>query len=164
MIPSIILIHGTVPSAAVWIQASHGHGKSTPRLISSLSPSRHSWTFGQNKHMTSTTNLNLDASSLTVFAANLAALPSDEIRKAKSLYIRNAISDYRMSIKSAKGFLIVMGILSIIPIFLIVSVPAFLGYRAGKENGRQKIMNALDAWRADLGHDHDALLDLLDKH
>ena len=65
--------------------------------------------------MNPTTTLNLDASALTAFAGNLAALPADEIRKAKSLFIRNAIADYPMTLKSSKGFLTVMGVMCIIP-------------------------------------------------
>jgi hypothetical protein len=108
--------------------------------------------------MIPTTTLNLDASALTAFAANLATLPADEVRKAKSLFIRNSISDYQMTLKSTKGFLIVMGVMCIIPIFLVVFIPAFLGYKAAKENGRQKIINALEVWRPDLGSDYDALM------
>jgi hypothetical protein len=99
-------------------------------------------------------NITLDSSALTTFAASLATLPKDEMRKAKSLFIRNAIADYRMTIKSSKGFLIVMGIMSIIPVFLVVFIPAYLGYRAAKENGKQKIRNALEVWKDDLGEDY----------
>lgn len=112
--------------------------------------------------MNSTTTLNLDASALATFAASLATLPADEIRKAKSLFLRNSISDYKMSLKTSKGLLVVMGIMCIIPIFLIVFIPAYLGYKAGMENGRQKIINALEVWRADLGAEYDSLLNLLD--
>ena len=113
--------------------------------------------------MNSTTILNLDASALSAFAANLATLPADEIRKAKSLFLRNSIADYKMSLKTSKGFLVVMGILCIIPIFLVVFIPAYLSYKAGKENGRQKIINALEVWRADLGSEYADLLNLLDQ-
>ncbi|MGF1678854.1 MAG: hypothetical protein ACFCUX_06645 [Candidatus Methylacidiphilales bacterium] len=113
--------------------------------------------------MNSTTHLSLDASALTAFSATLATLPADEIRKAKSLFLRNSISDYKMSLKASKGFLVVMGIMCIIPIFLVVFIPAYLGYKAEKENGRQKIINALEVWRADLGAEYDALLSLLNR-
>ncbi len=101
--------------------------------------------------------ISLDPSTLTTFAAALATLPGDEIRKAKSLFIRNAIADYRMTLKSTKGFLIVLGVMSIIPVFLIVFIPAFFSYRAAKENGKQKIKNALEVWKDDLGSDYDLL-------
>jgi hypothetical protein len=108
--------------------------------------------------MNTTTQIALDPSALTTFAASLATLPKDEIRKAKSLYVRNAIADYKMMVKTSKGFLIVLGVLSIIPIFLFVFIPTLIGYRAGKENGRQKIKNALEVWRDDLGDDYHSLL------
>ena len=99
-------------------------------------------------------NITLDSSALSTFAASLATLPKDEMRKAKSLFIRNAIADYRMTIKSTKGFLVVMGIMCIIPIFLVVFIPALLSYKAAKENGKQKIHNALEAWKEDLEEDY----------
>lgn len=99
----------------------------------------------------------LDAAALTTFAANLAGLPKDEIRKAKSLYIRNAIADFEAQRQGAKGMLWVLGILCIIPLFLIVFIPALIGYRAGNKAAIQKIRNALDVWRDDLGQEYDSL-------
>ena len=102
-------------------------------------------------------NITLDSSALSTFAASLGTLPKEEMRKAKSLFIRDAIADYRMTMKSSKGFLIVMGILCVIPVFLVVFIPALLGYRATKENGKQKIKNALEVWKDDLGEDYHLL-------
>lgn len=96
--------------------------------------------------------------ALTSFAAALATLPEAEIRKAKSLYIRNAIADYRMTMKNSLGLLIVLGVMSIIPVFLVVFIPSFISYRAARDNGKQKILNALAVWQDDLGPDYDALL------
>jgi hypothetical protein len=107
--------------------------------------------------MNTSAQLSLDPSALSTFAASLTNLPKEEIRKAKSLFIRNSIADYRMMLKTSKGFLIVLGILSIIPIFLVVFIPSLIGYRASKVNGRQKILNALEVWRSDLEGDYDAL-------
>ncbi|GAT34794.1 hypothetical protein TSACC_23228 [Terrimicrobium sacchariphilum] len=111
---------------------------------------------------TSASQLSLDPAALTAFVASLSTLPTDEIRKAKSLFIRNAIADYRMNLKSFRIMMVMMGILSIIPIFLIVFIPSFIGYRALKENGRQKILNALEVWRSDLGSDYEGLMAELD--
>lgn len=94
--------------------------------------------------------------------ASLSALPADEIRKAKSLFIRNAIADYRMNLKSGRVMMVIMGILCIVPIFLVVFIPSLTSYRAFKENGRQKILNALEVWRNDLGGDYERLLTELD--
>lgn len=106
--------------------------------------------------------LSLDPAALTAFVASLSALPADEIRKAKSLFIRNAIADYRMNMKSSRVTLVMMGILSIVPIFLIVFIISFIGCRALKENGRQKILNALEVWRSDIGSDYAELMSALD--
>ncbi len=110
----------------------------------------------------SAAQLSLDPAALTAFVASLSALPTDEIRKAKSLFIRNAIADYRMSRKSLRVMVVVMGLLCIVPIFLVVFIPTFISYRAFKENGRQKILNALEVWRSDLGGDYEDLLSALD--
>lgn len=104
--------------------------------------------------MSAASQISLDPSTLTTFAATLATLPAEEIRKAKSLFIRNAIADYRMTIKTTRAFLIVIGIMSLIPLFLIVFLPAFFSYRAARENGKQKIRNALEVWKDDLGSDY----------
>jgi hypothetical protein len=47
--------------------------------------------------------------------------------------------------------------MSVIPVFLIVFVPAFFSYRAMRENGKQKILNALEVWKDDLGTDYTTL-------
>lgn len=107
--------------------------------------------------MSTPSQIAFDPSALTAFAASLASLPKEEIRKAKSLYIRNAIADYKMTLKTSRGFLVVMGIMSIIPVFLVVFIPAFIGYRAAKENGKRKIMNALEVWKDDLELDYEML-------
>ncbi len=110
----------------------------------------------------SASQLSLDPAALTAFVASLSALPAEEIRKAKSLFIRNAIADYRMSLKSCRAGLVVLGILCVVPIVLIAFIPAFISHKAFKENGRQKILNALEVWRYDLGNDYEGLLAELD--
>jgi len=107
--------------------------------------------------------ISLDPSALSAFTASLAALPRDEVRKAKSLFIRNAIADYRMAMKSTKGFLIMFGIMSIIPIFLLITIPAFISYKAAKENGKQKIINALEVWKEYLADDYLQLIQQIEK-
>ncbi len=105
----------------------------------------------------------LDPATLSAFAARLSGLPKEEIRKAKSLYVRNSLSDLRMMLKSTRAFLWVMGVMSLIPIFLVVFIPAFLSYRALKQNGIEKIRNALEVWRSDLQGDYDELLAQVNK-
>ena len=104
-------------------------------------------------------SFSLAPSALSTFAASLTALPSEEIRKAKSLFIRNAIADYEMIVSSSRGMVITMGILSIIPVFLIVFIPTLISYRAAKKNGKQKIINALEVWKEELEEDYHKLLE-----
>ena len=104
--------------------------------------------------MSEETRMALDPAALSAFAATLSNLPKDEIRKAKKLYILNAIADFQAQCASGKAFVITMGVMSIIPIFLIAFIPTLISYRSGVTAGRQKILNAIDVWRDDLGDDH----------
>ena len=100
----------------------------------------------------------LDAAALAAFAATLATLPKDEIQKAKKLYILNAIADFDAQCTSGKAMLITMGILCIIPVFLVVFIPGLIAYRSGVKAGRQKILNAIEVWKDDLGSDYASIL------
>jgi hypothetical protein len=101
----------------------------------------------------------LDSASLSAFAATLTNLPREEIHKAKRLYILNALADFEAQRKSSKAMIIVMGIMCIIPIFLIVFIPALIGYRSAIRALRQKILNAVEVWKDDLGPDYQELRD-----
>ena len=104
--------------------------------------------------MSDETKATMDPAALAAFAATLGNLPKDEIQKAKKLYILNAIADFQAQRASGKALVIVMGVMSIVPIFLIVFIPVLIGYRSGIKAGRQKILNAIDVWRDDLGGDY----------
>jgi len=96
----------------------------------------------------------LDPAALSAFAATLTNLPKGEIAKAKKLYILNAIADFEAQRTAGRAMIITMGVLSIIPIFLIVFIPALIGYRSGITAGKQKILNAVEVWKEDLGADY----------
>lgn len=100
----------------------------------------------------------LDPTALTAFTATLSTLPRDEIRKAKSLFIRNAIVDFQLSRSTGKTMLIVLGVMSIVPVFLVVFIPSLASYLKGNEAAKQKIRNAIDVWRDDLGPEAATLL------
>lgn len=91
--------------------------------------------------------------ALAAFAGVLANLPKEEIRKAKKLYIMNAIEDFKALRGSARAMIITMGLLSIIPIFLVVFIPVLIAYRKNIKAARQKILNAIEVWGDDLGSD-----------
>lgn len=59
----------------------------------------------------------LSPEKLQLFAAALSGLSPEEVRKSKSLYLRNAIAEYRAMQASLEGFAQAQGCLSIIPIF-----------------------------------------------
>ena len=59
----------------------------------------------------------LSPEKLQLFVAGLSGLSQEEVRKAKSLYIRNAISEYRAMAASMEGFKSAQGCMSVIPIF-----------------------------------------------
>ncbi len=99
----------------------------------------------------------LDAASLSTFAATLTNLPQEEVRKAKKLYILNSLADFEAQRKTSKTMLIVMGVMCIIPIFLIVFLPALFGYRNAITALREKILNAIEVWKDDLGPDYQEL-------
>jgi len=99
----------------------------------------------------------LDPAALAAFAGSLANLPKEEIRKAKKLYILNALAEFEVQQRSGRAMIITMGFMSIIPVFLIVFIPALIAYRSGMKAARQKIVNAVEVWRDDLGADHEAL-------
>lgn len=107
--------------------------------------------------MTSTTTMALDPAALAAFAGSLANLPKEEIRKAKKLYILNALAEFQAQRRSGRAMIITMGFMSIIPIFLIVFIPSLIAYRSGIKAARQKIVNAVEVWRDDLGADYEEL-------
>ncbi len=100
----------------------------------------------------------LDPAALSAFAATLTHLSEDEITKAKKLYILNAIADFEAARRSGKAMIVTMGLMSIIPIFLIAFIPAFIGYRSMITAGKQKILNAVEVWKDDLGDDYADIL------
>lgn len=100
----------------------------------------------------------LDPAAISAFAATLSSLPKEEIQKAKKLFILNAIADFHAQRTSAKTMVIVMGCLSIIPVFLVVFIPAYIGYKSGISAARQKILNAMEVWKDDLGNDYQEML------
>lgn len=104
--------------------------------------------------MTNQTTMTLDPAALSAFAASLTNLSKEEISKAKKLYILNAIADFEAQRTSGKAMMITMGLMCIIPVFLIVFIPGLIGYRSAIAAGRQKILNAIDVWKDDLGSDY----------
>lgn len=103
--------------------------------------------------MTTDTNDRPDSLSpekLQLFAATLAGLPAEEIRKAKSLYVRNAISEYRATESGLEAFGQAQGCLAVIPIFWPILGAQKKMMATGLQLGRERINNALEVWKDDL--------------
>ena len=92
----------------------------------------------------------LSPEKLQLFAAGLAGLPRDEIRKAKSLYIRNAISEFRAMEESFKAFGCVQICFAIIPIFWPILYGQRRMLKAQRQLAIERIRNAIDVWKDDL--------------
>jgi hypothetical protein len=110
--------------------------------------------FDRETLMNGKTSSLFDSTVLSTFAATLTNLPKEEIQKAKKLYILNAIADFKAERATGRTFLIVLGVMCIIPIFLVVFIPAVIGYRNSIGAVKQKILNAIEIWEDDLGSDY----------
>lgn len=87
--------------------------------------------------MTNQTTMTLDPAALSAFAASLTNLSKEEISKAKKLYILNAIADFEAQRTSGKAMMITMGLMCIIPVFLIVFIPGLIGEAPSPPAGRR---------------------------
>ena len=92
----------------------------------------------------------LSPEQLQLFVAGLSGLAPDEVRKAKLLYIRNAIAEYRALIDSFQGFGQAQGCLSVIPVFWPVVGAQKRIMEAQARLAKERIRNAIDVWRDDL--------------
>jgi hypothetical protein len=84
------------------------------------------------------------------FTASLIGLPPEEIRKAKVLYIRNAIAEYRAQAAGFRTFRQAQGCFALLPFFR-----PFLGIQkswmdAQLQLSRERIRNAIEVWKEDL--------------
>ncbi|QDT69568.1 hypothetical protein MalM25_25070 [Planctomycetes bacterium MalM25] len=92
----------------------------------------------------------LSPERMQLFLAGLAGLPEDEVRKAKVLYLKNAISEYEAMLESLKAFGCLQIAFAIIPIFWPILWMQRKGMNAGKKLMRERIENAMEVWRDDL--------------
>jgi hypothetical protein len=92
----------------------------------------------------------LSPEKLQLFAAGLSGLAPEEVRKAKLLYLRNAISEYKATQASYAGFGQAQGCFSIIPIFWPIIGAQKKMMAAQLQLSRDRIRNAIDVWRSDL--------------
>jgi hypothetical protein len=92
----------------------------------------------------------LSPEKLQLFVAGLSSLAPAEVRKAKVLYLRNAISEFEAMQSSVAGFGAVQGCFSIVPIFWPFIRAQKRVMEAQLKLGKDRIRNAIDVWRDDL--------------
>ena len=87
---------------------------------------------------------------MQLFAAGLVGLPKEEVRKAKLLYLRNAISEYNAMNASFKAFGCAQIMFAIIPVFWPTLYIQRLMMNAPRKLFADRIQNALEVWKDDL--------------
>jgi hypothetical protein len=92
----------------------------------------------------------LSPEKLQLFAAGLSGLAPEEVRKAKLLYLRNAISEYQALQASFAGFGRAQGCFAVVPIFWPILGAQKKMMAAQLQLSRDRIRNAIDVWRSDL--------------
>ena len=87
---------------------------------------------------------------LQLFVAGLTGLAPQEVRKAKVLYLRNAISEFHATKASYEGFGQAQGCMSMIPVFwpILAAQKRIMG--AQLQLAKDRITNAIQVWRDDL--------------
>jgi hypothetical protein len=92
----------------------------------------------------------LSPEKLQLFVAGLSGLGPEEVRKAKLLYLRNAISEFQAMQASYRGFEQFQGCMSIIPVFRPIIGGQKRMLEARLQLAKDRIRNAIDVWRGDL--------------
>ena len=92
----------------------------------------------------------LSPEKLQFFVAGLSGLAPEEVRKAKVLYLRNAVSEFEAMQASMAGFGQAQGCMSIIPFFWPIIGAQKRMMAAHLKLGKDRIRNAIDVWRDDL--------------
>lgn len=85
-----------------------------------------------------------------MFVGSLAGLSAEEVRKAKVLYIRNAISEVEAFESSMAAFKTLQGCFAVIPIFWPILYAQKRMMAAQSKLNKDRIRNAIDVWKDDL--------------
>lgn len=109
----------------------------------------------------------LDLNSLLAYAASLNHLTLEEIRKAKVLYLKNAIKNYKKKCCNAILFLILVsmicmwiffGCVLVLPLFallpLYVLFSTFFSVKSSLKTDKQRVIHALELWKEDIGNNY----------
>ena len=93
----------------------------------------------------------LSSEKLQMFVAGLSGLAPEEVRKAKVLYLRNAISELEAIHSGLQAFGFVQGCFAIIPIFWPILYAQRRMMKSQLKLSKDRIRNAISVWRDDLG-------------
>ena len=110
---------------------------------------------------------NINPNDFSAFAASLKNLTKEEIRQAKVLYMKQAITGYKSSCQNIPLFLLWIGSISIYMFLSSITVFPFFALfpllflfiilRSIKNSlrcGKKQITNALEIWKEDLEGDY----------
>ena len=92
----------------------------------------------------------LSPEKMQLFLAGLSGLPTEEVRKAKVLYIRNAVSEYNAMEESLAAFGCVQMLFAIIPFFWPILYLQRRMMNTQRKLFRERIQNAMSVWHDDL--------------
>ena len=88
-----------------------------------------------------------------MFIASLSGMVPEEVRKAKLLFLKNEISQYRAIKTTHGGMNVAQGCFMIIPIFWPILYGQRRAMKAELNLQQEQIRNALSIWADDLGRD-----------
>jgi hypothetical protein len=105
----------------------------------------------------------LSPERLQMFVASLSALAPDEVRKAKLLFLRNEISQFKAILANNSAWRVGTLIMFIMPLCWPALYAQRKSMKVNAELQSDRIRNALSVWSSDLGEDAASLRRELDE-
>jgi hypothetical protein len=97
----------------------------------------------------------LSPQGMMAFTSTLAGLPPDEVRKAKRLYLLDALTAFEARQRSYAAFAVLQLLFAVIPCFWPILLVQVLMINSSRNASRQMIANALEVWRDDLEYEYE---------
>lgn len=104
----------------------------------------------------------LARSNVEAFAASVATLPRDEMRRAKLLFVRNEIAQLRAIRESNSGWRIGTILMFLMPLAWPALYATRKTMRVNAELQEERVRNAMAAWSYDLDGHNDSLREALE--
>lgn len=92
----------------------------------------------------------LSPEKLHMFIAGLAGVAPGEVKKAKVLYLRNAVAEYRAMVATLEAFAKLQGCMAVVPVFWPILWAQRRSMQAQRQLANERIDNAIDVWRDEL--------------